>query len=164
MAYEWKYPYPVDAQKAGKELERINSKYNSLIPEQVVEESRDDDAVLHPCFEWNDAVAAEKYRVEQARHIIGSLVIQVENSTKTKDEVSKTIVTRAFVNVSEKRKGVYVPVQTALNRNDYRERVLKNALSELCMFQTKYSNLKELAEVNKAIDDFAEKLNGAGWL
>lgn len=164
MAYEWKYPYPVDAQKAGKELERINSKYNSLIPEQVVEESRDDDAVLHPCFEWNDAVAAEKYRVEQARHIIGSLVIQVENSTKTKDEVSKTIVTRAFVNVSEERKGVYVPVQTALNRNDYRERVLKNALSELCMFQTKYSNLKELAEVNKAIDDFAEKLNGAGWL
>jgi hypothetical protein len=39
----------------------------SLTPAVVVEESRDEAALLHPMFEWDDASAAERYRQGMAR-------------------------------------------------------------------------------------------------
>jgi hypothetical protein len=35
------------------------------------------DSELHPCFEWDDRIAGEKYRLEQAGHIIRSLKITI---------------------------------------------------------------------------------------
>ena len=73
MVYDWKVNVVnITPQIAGNELARIERKYGSLTPESVVDESRDVNAVLHNCFEWDDAVAAEKYRHTQARHIIGN--------------------------------------------------------------------------------------------
>ena len=67
MVYQWKIPVaPVSAQTAGEELERLYRKHGKLDPADVVEESRDASAPLHGCFEWNDAIAAEKYRVHHA--------------------------------------------------------------------------------------------------
>ena len=36
-------------------------------PDNLLEESRPAGAVLHGLFEWDDTVAAEKFRAEQAR-------------------------------------------------------------------------------------------------
>lgn len=158
MVYEWKFPMPVDAQIAGEELARIEGEHNSLTPELVLEESREENAVLHPCFEWDDSIAAEKYRLEQAGCLLRNIVITV---TKTAEEVDapKDVKVRAYVNVSEEKKGVYVPIKTALSQENYRKRVLENALSELRMFQNKYAIYAELAGVCKAIDDFAATLD-----
>lgn len=157
MVYEWKISMPVDAQIAGEELERIESEHNSLTPEVVLEESRAENSVLHKCFEWNDTIAAEKYRVEQARYIIRNIIVKVESPVR--DDLPKEIKIRGYVNVSENQKGEYVKITTALSNDDYRARVLKNALAELRMFQNKYSIYAELAGVCKAIDEFAAILS-----
>lgn len=71
MVFEWKMKglYPVAAQAAGMELERIYKDHGRCDAADVVDESRPEEAVLHPCFEWRDHVAAEFYRQQQARNL-----------------------------------------------------------------------------------------------
>ncbi len=76
MVYEWKIPkYSLPAQSAGEELERIERKHGRITPGNVLEESRPTGAVLHSLFEWNDSAAAEKFRLEQAREVIGNIAV-----------------------------------------------------------------------------------------
>lgn len=156
--YDWRYKLPIKAQVAGEFLETLEQKYGEITPENILENSRDEKAVLHPCFEWNDGIAAEKYRLEQARYIQGNItikVVRIEND----DEPPKEARVRAFVNVSEEPKGKFISVATALNNDTYKERVLQYALSELLTFKKKYEIYTELAGVCKAIDDFAATLD-----
>lgn len=48
-----------------------------LTPENVVTAARDEASPLHSLFEWNDEVAAAKYRTTQARHLIAYYQIRV---------------------------------------------------------------------------------------
>ena len=126
MVYDWKVNVVnINPQIAGDELARIERKYGSLTPESVVDESRDVNAPLHPCFEWNDAVA----------------------------EGCKVTV-RAFVDVSESVKGKFVSIKTALSNDDYKRRVLLNARAELLAFKNKYAAYQELFGVCTEIDKF----------
>lgn len=76
----------VPAERAYTELERIRGAHDDkLNPHDIVDESRDDDAILHPFFEWDDSVAAEEYRVGQARRLSRSVYI-VTPSTATEPE------------------------------------------------------------------------------
>lgn len=156
MVYGWKINYPVPAQVAGEHLENLKQQNGGIItPQIVLDDSRDEQAVLHSCFTWDDSVAAENYRLYQARKIISSLTVTVEKINAPEEPKMVT----ALVNISPLRtKGKYVSVEVAMNDVAYREQVLQNALSELRAFQNKYSTYKELAGVCKAIDDFAETI------
>ena len=69
----------VSAQAVGEELDRITTKYDgNLTPAAVVDESRPADAELHPCFTWDDSVAAEEYRKVEARQIVRSVEVVIE--------------------------------------------------------------------------------------
>ena len=64
---------------AWHELNRIReSRDGQLHARDVVDESRPNDAPLHPVFEWDDAEAAEQYREHQARTLIRSVKVVVE--------------------------------------------------------------------------------------
>lgn len=153
--YSWKFKQPVSAQIAGEFLEKLESDNGSLTPELVLENSRDENAVLHPCFEWNNSAAAELYRLQQASLIIRTIV-RVDFSPNTNTVTTpKTLPVRAFVNVSPEKKGKFVNVGVAFENPTYRDCVLKAALMELRNFQNKYSQYQELSDVINAIDDFA---------
>lgn len=62
--------YGIDANTAGEELSRIKRAHGLLHPATVVDESRPEDAPLHPVFEWQDPVAAEHWREHQASQLI----------------------------------------------------------------------------------------------
>lgn len=144
MVYRWKLPgvIPVDAQTAGEELQRIYEERGGLSPAYIVDESRDTSAPLHPCFEWDNEAAAEKYRQTQAAQIVRSIVT-VEETGSSPQEV------RAFVHVQEK----YHPISVVVNSEEKMEELLKTALAELQAFRRKYSTLSQLAPVMKAIDE-----------
>lgn len=148
MVYEWKYRMKVPAQKAGQEIERIEKKYGAVTPETVLEESRKESAVLHPLFEWDDEKAAEKYRLHQA----GVIICNLRVATEGKEEAPAV---RAFVNVSEEKKGTFMSVMKALEMKQTREVVLRRALMELREFEQKYKDLQELADVIAAIEKVA---------
>jgi hypothetical protein len=67
----------VDAQTAGEELDRIRQEHGTLEPGTVVDESRPEEAPLHPAFEWCDPKAAELYREHQATHLIKQVRVVV---------------------------------------------------------------------------------------
>lgn len=144
LIYQWKIPgvIPVNAQTAGEELERIYKRDGSVEPETVVLESKDEKAPLHKCFEWDDKKAAHKYRVHQAQGIIRALVSVNETPSKPKG-------VRAFVSVESE----YQPIKVVMSDEKKRAFLLQSALCELKSFQTKYSDLQELASVFAAIKE-----------
>lgn len=144
MTYKWKVPiFTIPAQQAGEELERIGQKCGALTPENVVHESRDCNAVLHGCFEWNDAKAAELYRVAQASKIIRTIVVDVKET-----DDSFPVRVRAFFAVD----GEYQSVRKVVTDSSIYEKVLEEAKAELSAFQNKYSALEALHGVCSEID------------
>lgn len=133
---------PVKAQVAGEECERLEAK-GMLTPNNLVEASRPDDAPLHKCFEWDDTVAAEKWRQTQAAYIIRSVEVTVEKSIEP---------TRAFVATVSDDSREYRSVGYIMRRADDREALLDSARRELLAFRRKYQTLHELSEVIDAID------------
>lgn len=118
----------------------------------LVDASRPKDAPLHSMFEWNDAVAAEKYREEQGRTIIRHIIEVPE----TEEEKETMPVVRAFFQIDEKSSD-YEPTYVIMSDDEKRKRLLLVAKSELQQFKVKYSSLKELAVVFEAIDKVTEK-------
>ena len=105
MVYQWKIPIaPVSAQTAGEEFERLYKAKGRLAPEDVVDASREETAPLHCCFEWNDEIAAEKYRIGQAGNIIRALVTVEPEEPRAQE-------TRAFVHVRRDYHPLNVVVQ-----------------------------------------------------
>lgn len=136
LIYKWKIPglIPVDAQVAGQEMERIYNRDGILDPAVIVQESKDKHAPLHGCFEWNDTVAANKYRVNQAKEIIRSIVTVSEHTNQE---------TRAFVYVNQE----YQPLSVVIRNPEDTATLLRQAINELRWFEQKYSKLQELAGV-----------------
>jgi len=154
MVYKYRYTqYPVEAQLAGEEIETIQRECGVCDAKTVVDRSRPKTSVLHECFEWKDGLAAEKWREQQARVLIGQIVrVNVESQ---EPEV------RAFVCVSykteeEKQQNKYVSIDTALNDEEYRSQLFKKALDEIKYFQSKYRNLKEFEKIFQGIDDLLQ--------
>ncbi len=145
--YKWKSGSRVkcSAQAAGEVCEKLQRR-GKLTPENLVDASRSEDAPLHGAFEWDDAIAAEKYRVTQASYIIRSIEVE----TKYAEEP-----VRAFVPVTFKEKTSYKGIEVVLKSEDGREQLLSRAMAELRAFERKYNSLEELAGVFAAIREVA---------
>lgn len=149
----WKIEkYPVSADVAKAELDRIYEKHGKVTAKNIVDESRDTNAALHQCFEWRDDVAAEKYREEQARDLIRCLVT-VEKSI----EDEEPIIVRAYVKTTEK----YEPISVALKSEDKYAVLIQDVLNDIFWFKRKYSNFTKLKGVFDAMDSFEEEVRMA---
>ncbi len=80
MVYRWRPGVKVgaDAQDVGMELELIEQQHKGRFgPRQVLEYARDPSTALHECFDWDDAHAAERYRLKQAQVVVRSIQVEV---------------------------------------------------------------------------------------
>ncbi|MBR3688949.1 MAG: hypothetical protein IKL85_07740 [Lentisphaeria bacterium] len=111
---------------------------HSLTARNLVDVSRAPEAPLHDEFEWDDSIAGEEWRKEQARHIIAHL-IHVEANNEIPEH-------RAFFKI-EKETSNYVPFESAIRNENSRQSLLDQALKEFTSFRRKYSVLTELAKV-----------------
>ena len=157
--FSWKAgtQFPVEAKVAADTIRSLQKTLgkDAITAKELLDDSRAENAPLHSCFEWDNDIAAENYRLYQSRKIINSIVVEIVKDDKP------PIATRLFVNVqpvAPKKQGEFVAFDVALGNKDYRQRVLDNALIEIRAFQRKYSSYSELASVFKSIDDFADAL------
>lgn len=140
--------YPVPAQTAGEHLEDLASRDGHLTAETVLDDSRPEDAVLHPCFEWDDATAAEKWRRKEATDLMGNLVTVKVMECEDRDPKEMTI--RAFSNLSGYREpGIFKLTTEAMKNNEDREKIIENARRELQAFIKKYKALVDIGELMK---------------
>lgn len=140
---EWKVKglYKADAETVYREITSLGDKFS---PEDIVEAARDESSELHKCFEWNDEVAAQKWRLHTARMLVNQLVVR----TKTSDNIP--VAVRVISSASEVN--TYVPTKMLIkSESDYAD-LLARAKRELQAFQQKYSTLSELQEIFTAID------------
>ena len=154
MVYQWKSGCRItgiSAEVAAAECNRLE-KEGRLTAENLLDENRAEDAPLHSAFEWDDSIAAEEYRRDQARYIIRCIVLAPEAEEK------KAAPVRAYFTVQPT---VYQSVDVILSSQDSRELLLRKALSELRAFQVKYAGLKRLAPVFSAIDEVCNEQKGA---
>lgn len=185
--YSWKggYSYGVSANTVGDALNTIEKNKGEVTAKEFLEYSRPAESETHSMFEWDDSVAAEKFRLYQSGKIINQLAIEiVYTEDTTPQEVSinvvddkpeteaqepavvKTQIVSAYVNVKQKavaKPASFIHTIDAMRNKEQRAQVLANARGELTSFKRKYSVYRELAAVIREIDNFLE-VDAEEWI
>jgi hypothetical protein len=129
-----------DPQLIGEALDAIRiSTGGSLHPQNVVAEARNPRSVLHPHFEWNDAKAAEAFRVDQARALIRSI--------RVIDEAADDRPRPAFLSIRADDGVGYRAFKDVLSSRDLRERLLAQAERDLESWTLRYRELKDIVSL-----------------
>ena len=139
--------FPVRPAVAAAALDAIaRASAGAVTPAAVVDAARSTRHPLHRCFTWDDTVAAERWREQQARVLIGAVRVIVEDGGKGASQV-------AFLSVNVRDAGrAYMASTVVLSDDDYREQALAEALAALNGWRRRHRHLNELAEVFEAID------------
>ena len=147
--YEWKTPglYRISADTVGAEIEQLCNIKGEVSASDVVDIATDIDSPLHSCFEWDDDIAAIKYREEQARALLRNLVTVVVGDS---DIESQPV--RAFVHIRSESGSGYKPITVVVQDKKDTAYMLERAKAELRSFTVKYNALSELAELFDIID------------
>lgn len=141
---KWKVPglFKADPSKVWDEIKTLDEK----TPDAVVELARNENSVLHDLIDWDDKIAAEKWRRQQARIIMCNLVVEVQEN---KD--SEPIELRILYKTDEDKE--YRDIEFAVRHEDEYEKLLKQAKRDLLSYQTKYHILKELKPIFELINE-----------
>ena len=117
----------VEVQKVADEIMTITDEFESATPQQIVDKARDERTELHKCFTWDDAEAAEKYRRDEARHLVRCIVIKREEPSEDKP------VVRLFHKV-ESGQG-YKPATVIIRKQDEYEMLLSRARADISIME-----------------------------
>lgn len=119
------------------ELLAIREQYGQLTPANVVEAARAEDHPLHSRFEWDNDVAAEKYRLNQARQLI-----RVVRETYT-DRQGRPADVRTFHAIPRAEGMAYEPLQEIIH-DDIASKVLLQAMErEWRQLKARYEQFSE---------------------
>lgn len=135
---------PNNAEEIVAELQALEHERGGIMPKDVVELARDPESPLHGHFEWDDTLAADQHRLAQARMLIGSVRVKLE-------EAPYRSPMRAFVHL-DKPHPHYESAHLAMRNEEKREMILSRAMSELGSFRRRYAELTELAGIFEAIE------------
>ena len=128
----------------GRAVESVRARIGeNFTAGDVVDEARPKNSPIHGMFEWNDKVAGERWRAEQARSYLRALIVVVpeEGGERTMPAI-----------VSAGPGSGYVAMETALTNAVMRRAILKRALDEAQAWRRRYESMKELAGVFTALD------------
>ena len=138
------------------EIKRLHDKRNGkLYPVDVVRQAENEASTLHACFEWDDTVCGEKYRLQQARALINQFTDIVYVRHKP---MRIPLYTSFRSDRGPNDEGGYHFVPTIIKTQSGRDKLIDTALWELEMFERKYRMLKELVDVFKAVKRLRKKL------
>lgn len=137
--------YKANAQLVAQEITSIG---DSVTAAQIVEKARDNSTELHKCFEWDNTVAAEKYRLQQAGQVVRHLVIR---ETIVEDRPPVRFM------FTPKRGTGYQHTKLILQNKDSYQTLLESALRDFEALKRKYHTLIELEQIFDAIDELVYK-------
>lgn len=153
VVYGWSSgrSFKVSAQIVGEELERIEKEAGEVSPRLLVGHAKPVSSPLHSFFEWDDRIAAEEYRVEQARSLIQAVVVKAFDGAETRNPI------RAFVNVGTQDGRGYFGIATVMSDEEKREQLIMQARAEIEQWRDRYRAIVEFSKVFEAIDKIAAK-------
>jgi hypothetical protein len=131
-----------DPQRIGEALEQVRHKHKDLTSEGVVAEAKAKSSPLHDLFLWDDSEAAHKYRLVQARTLIRSITVIVEDSAPVRQYVH---VRNTDPKSKRTRSGTYQPVKAVAQDLDSYQVALQELLEKLRAAERAVQELQEAA-------------------
>ena len=144
MKYKWNSTgFTANADKVGKELEIIEET-RELTNSNVLQYAKTHkSSELNKCFEWDDTVAGEKYRMHQATLILGSISIVV---------VEQEEPVKAFVNIkTNEEKRIFKSIVKVLENGEEYQQLLEKAERDFISYKDKYNKLVEIKDLKNII-------------
>ena len=140
--YSWKsVGFNVNAQKVGEELENIVDISNKNVLDYA---KNNINSELHKCFEWDDTIAGEKYRLVQATQLICSISFVIQEEPIKKQKVYYSIKTE------EKGLRTFKNIKNILENDDEYKELCNKAKREIENCTNNYNDLikrKDLKEI-----------------
>lgn len=145
IKYQFREPLTIknsdkaDAQKIGESLTAIAATTDGeLMPKSVVEAARNPKSPLHKHFEWDNEVAAEAHRLDQARRLIRCIRVE--------DEEASEGHAPAFVSITDKGRVSYRTTSEVRNSEHLQMLVLAAAERDLEAFEKRYRDLQDVCK------------------
>lgn len=129
-------------------LHALEDSSGRLTAEAVVQEATSVASPLHGYFEWDDTVAAQAHRLNQARALI-RVVVKYSGPENTRT------LQRVFVSLSSDRTqegGGYRDLDSVMSVEAYRNTLLFDALQQMEYFTARFKSLTQLAGVFREMD------------
>lgn len=155
---------PTKAKIYGRELVRIERVCGNLENRTIWQAAKASSSPLHEAFEWDDAVAADKFRDEQARKLKQGIEVEIRFADGRTARGPLTIALQQ--EEIEVQHGNRTPVRVetlvrVLGDEGKVERMVKEALEQLEDWRDRYRCLEHLSDVWSAVDD-ALRRRGSG--
>lgn len=126
------------------ELMAVRQQEGKLTPQIVVDVARDPEHPLHSRFEWDDAVAGEAHRRQQAHDLIRKARIVYQAA----DESGPPRLVRAFVAIPTQDGHVFDPVEEVVE-DPFRRQLALNDMERA--WKDLYRRYKEFEEFSAMI-------------
>lgn len=152
--YAWKIPgfaKNIDIDLAIQEMERIEALYGSLTPQNILDASRPQNALFNSLFQWDDTIAAEHYRLQQARTILNNIEVSVISNGQPKQISVYEVIKQPSI------PAVYKSINSMdLNDIDF---IKTRTLKELTILKDKLSVYKEFSKLTSTLNQAIQDLN-----
>jgi len=145
------------AERYGTHIETMLEDFDVLKPDDVLNDAVSPKSPLHDFFEWDDSLAAQKYRVNQAAYLLRSIHVTVKvDREETNIRAFHRVVVRHHTsdNGGKGAKG-YVTLTRVMSDKELRAQIIEEALRQLQSWRDKYKQYSEFSLVFSAIDEMA---------
>ena len=151
MKYTWgAIIFRADANKVGKELNDIENISNKKVLEYA---KNNPNSELHKCFTWDNEVAGELFRLEQATNIMCSISISYEKNNEEKR-------TRVYVKTKsdEEGKRTFKKLIDVLEDDEEYKKLCDDAKADINRTQEKYREIIRLQDLKDIIFDIYKSI------
>lgn len=108
---------------------------------ELIKEARDPKSGIHDCFEWDNNVAGEKFRLWQACNYWGAIRIELRQPD------GNAVKVPAFIPIVVAGEQAYRPVTEVAENPDWRAQMIVQAKRELESWQRRYEMLTAVARM-----------------
>jgi hypothetical protein len=144
------------------ELRRIEKKYGMLTTDAVVKEASRTSNPLHSEFQWDDAIAAHKYRLTIASTLIRFVMVDVQMAPGRTPEAFHVFYSVPQKDAPSRRH--YVDFNDVSSDKEYESYVINAARLRLKSWTQEYGRVKRLRAlaliIGKWIDSLTDEFGG----
>ena len=142
-----------DAPTAFERIESLRVKNEGRVtPDLLIEDAAPEDSTLHPFFEWDDSAAANEHRKNQARQLMHSFRVVIDNGG-----MERPVPKRIYVRVVKGSSSFYTTAAAAMSEAESRAFVLQRAINDLRSWKERYSDLQEMAQIHRYVEECLEQ-------
>lgn len=150
-----------------QELNRIYRRDGVLVPAIVVDEARPDDSPLHQHFTWDDGEAADEWRREQARRLIRTFKIVLDETTPPQPinvniNMNEGSTVPEYMNLTHPATGLrgYYRTQDLLTDEQTRPLIFDEVRKHIASLRRKYQHLVDFdAVLRSELDNYTATQN-----